>query len=141
MTSPSDEPERLRIDKWLWHARFFKSRSIAGEVAASGRLRVNGARIAKPAHLVKEGDVLTFPQGRSQIRVVRVLGMGTRRGPAAEAALLYDDLEPPAARGGESGPARHLAAPGERAPGAGRPTKRERRDIDALRAWDPGAET
>lgn len=139
MTISTEELERLRIDKWLWHARFFKSRSLAGEVASSGKLRVNGGRITKPAHLVKEGDVLTFPQGR-RIRVVRVLGMGKRRGPAAEAERLYDDLEPLTARGAEADPAARASPPGERAPGAGRPTKRERRDIDALRAWDPGSD-
>jgi len=104
LTASAGEPERLRIDKWLWHARFFKSRSLAGETASSGRLRVNGARITKAAYLVKEGDVLTFPQGR-RIRVVRVLGMGTRRGPAAEAERLYDDLDPPVTGAVASAPA------------------------------------
>jgi len=141
LTASAGEPERLRIDKWLWHARFFRSRSLAGEVASSGRLRVNGTRITKPAHLVKEGDVLTFPQGR-RIRVVRVLGIGTRRGPASEAELLYDDLDPPVTGGADSDPAGPAAAiSGERPQGAGRPTKRERRDIDALRASDPGSDT
>lgn len=136
MTSSTKEIERLRVDKWLWHARFFKSRSLAGEIASSGKLRANGVRITKAAHLVKHGDVLTFPQGR-QIRVIRVLSMGTRRGPAAEAALLYDDLDPPVTREAD---AIHASPPGERAPGTGRPTKRERRGIDALRAWDPGSD-
>ena len=134
---------RIRIDKWLWHARFFKSRGLAGEVAGSGAVRVNGERIAKPAHGVRSGDVLTFPQGR-QIRVVRVLGLGVRRGPAAEARMLYDDLEPPAvAKPPLAGAAPVDASgappadPARREPGAGRPTKRERRDIDALRSRDP----
>ena len=141
MTASAGEPERLRIDKWLWHARFFKSRSLAGETASSGRLRVNGARITKAAYLVKEGDVLTFPQGR-RIRVVRVLGMGTRRGPAAEAERLYDDLDPPVTGAVASAPGGQAAAKsGERPQGSGRPTKRERRDIDALRASDPGSDT
>lgn len=139
MTAPPETPERLRIDKWLWHARFFKSRSLAGEVAASGALRVNGNRIAKAAHPVREGDVLTFPQERS-IRVVRVLGLGTRRGPAVEARLLYDDLDPPAPSAEGSPRPKAGAKLGQREPGSGRPTKRERRHIDALRAWDPGAD-
>lgn len=130
-----DGPERLRVDKWLWHGRFFKSRSLAGEAASSGRLRVNGERITKPAHLVRAGDVLTFPQG-SRIRVVRVHRTGTRRGPATEAALLYEDLDPPTARTPDTQP-----MPAERPRGSGRPTKRERRDIDALRASDPGSDT
>lgn len=136
---PGDNRGKLRIDKWLWHARFCKSRGLAGDLAASGAVRVNGARIAKAAHGVRPGDVLTFPQGRL-IRVVRILGLGARRGPAAEARTLYDDLDPPpgpAAPGAAPAPQPAMAEPPEREPGAGRPTKRERRDIDALRGRDP----
>lgn len=135
MTEAAAAPEKIRLDKWLWHARFFKSRGLAGEVAGSGSVRVNGERIAKSAHAVRPGDVLTFPQGR-QIRVIRVLGLGARRGPATEARALYDDLEPPAPiapAAADQAP----ADPAQREPGAGRPTKRERRDIDALRSRDP----
>ncbi len=124
------EPEaKLRVDKWLWQARFFKSRGLAGEVAGSGRLRVNGAHVEKASHGVRPGDVLTFPQGR-QIRVIRVEALGARRGPAAEAATLYCDLEPPAppAAAEEATPVNP-----QRDPGQGRPTKRERRKIDAMR--------
>ena len=85
----------LRLDKWLWYARFCKSRSVAGELAASGRLRCNGAIVVKAHFVVAMNDVLTFPLGR-QIRVVKVLALGERRGPAAEAAALYEDLAPPA---------------------------------------------
>jgi ribosome-associated heat shock protein Hsp15 len=85
----------LRIDKWLWQARFFKTRSLAAELASAGRVRVNGQKIGKPGYAVGEGDVLTFPQG-DRIRVVRVLALGVRRGPATEAQGLYDDLAPPA---------------------------------------------
>ena len=119
--------EKLRIDKWLWHARFFKTRGLAAELAGSGRLRINGEHALKPAQTVRPGDVLTFPQGR-RIRVVRVVALGVRRGPAAEAAGLYADLEPPR----ESGPPEPQPGP-EREPGAGRPTKKERRKIDAFR--------
>ena len=119
----------LRIDKWLWFARFFKSRTLAGKVCGGGRLRVNGEPIGKAHQMVKAGDVLTFPQGHD-IRVVRILDLGTRRGPAPEARLLYDDLEPPVAR-------LRLAAEGAlfalREPGSGRPTKSERRAIDRLK--------
>ncbi len=130
-TGPAGAPEKIRVDKWLWQARFFKSRGLAGEVAGSGAVRVNGERIGKPAHGVRVGDVLTFPQA-GDIRVVRVLGLGTRRGPATEAQALYADLDPPAPR---AGPAADGAAvePGSRDPGAGRPTKRQRRQITALR--------
>ena len=118
---------KLRVDKWLWQARFFKSRGRAGEVAGSGKLRVNGAHVAKPSHAVRPGDVLTFPQGRL-IRVIRIEALGERRGPAAEAATLYTDLDPPAQSATTPEPAVL-----QREHGQGRPTKRERRKIDAVR--------
>ncbi len=90
---PATGADRLRIDKWLWHARFFKTRGLAAELVAAGRLRRNGARLTKPGTQVGPGDTLTFPQG-GHIRVVRVLATGTRRGPPAEAQALYDDLAP-----------------------------------------------
>jgi ribosome-associated heat shock protein Hsp15 len=83
----------LRLDKWLWQARFFKSRSIASEVIAEGHVRVNGTRISRPGRDIAQGDTLTFPQGH-RIRVVRVLALGQRRGPASEAQALYNDLDP-----------------------------------------------
>jgi len=86
-------PDRIRIDKWLWHARFFKTRGLAAELAASGKLRLNGSHLTKAAHAVRPGDTLTFPQG-NRIRVIRVLAIGERRGPAPEAQLLYEDLSP-----------------------------------------------
>ena len=125
-----------RLDKWLWYARFFKSRSLATRVCAKGGIRVNGQRVGKAHHGLKVGDVLTFPKAR-QIRVVRVVGLGTRRGPAAEAQELYDDLEPPPSlskpgKKAEPGEPRPLAA-AQRDPGAGRPTKRERRETDRFK--------
>jgi len=89
---PEPVPPRDRLDKWLCQARFFKSRGLAAEVVATGHCRINGQRTAKPGHGVGRGDVLTFPQG-NRIRVVRVLDLATRRGPAAEAQALYDDLD------------------------------------------------
>ena len=83
----------LRIDKWLWYARLFKSRTQASRLAADGRIRIDGKVISRAHHPVKVGDVLTFPQAR-RIRVVRVVALGTRRGPAAEARTLYEDLLP-----------------------------------------------
>ncbi len=87
----------LRLDKWLWHARFFKTRALAAAVVSKRRVRVNGQPALRPSRSVGPGDVLTFPQA-GHIRVVRVLGLGDRRGPAAEAQALYDDLDPPADR-------------------------------------------
>jgi ribosome-associated heat shock protein Hsp15 len=115
----------IRLDKWLWHARFFKSRSLATKLCAVSRVRVNRRVVSKPSAAVRVDDVLTFPQGE-RIRVVRVAALGTRRGPAPEAAALYEDLSPP--------PEGASAAAAHRAPGAGRPTKAERRAIDRLKA-------
>ncbi|TCL10062.1 heat shock protein Hsp15 [Shimia isoporae] len=122
MTAPSATPTKMRVDKWLWQARFFKTRSLSAKVVTGGHLRVNGTKISKASHNVAEGDVLTFPQAR-QIRVIKVLAMGERRGPASEAQTLYEDLTPkedPVPRG-----------PGS--DGKGRPTKRDRRNLDLMR--------
>nr|WP_050525923.1 RNA-binding S4 domain-containing protein [Pseudorhodobacter aquimaris] len=83
----------MRLDKWLFYARFFKTRVLASAVITKGRLRVNGQRQAKPGHSVGPGDVLTFPMGR-QIRVIRVERLNDRRGPATEAQAMYTDLDP-----------------------------------------------
>jgi ribosome-associated heat shock protein Hsp15 len=83
---------RLRLDKWLWQARFFKTRAIAASLVASGHVRVNGTPVSRPGRDISTGDVLTFPQGAG-IRVIRVLALGQRRGPATEAQALYSDLD------------------------------------------------
>jgi ribosome-associated heat shock protein Hsp15 len=122
--------ETVRLDKWLWFARFLKSRSLATALVATGRLRINGEPTVKAHYAVKVGDVLTFPLG-PHIRVIKVLAPGTRRGPATEARTLYEDLEPPPISQ-KSAPL-PTGAPPQREPGSGRPTKRDRRAIDALR--------
>lgn len=122
--------EKIRLDKWLWHARFFKTRGLAAEVAASGSVRINGDRVRKASQAVKPGDVLTFPKS-SHVRVVQVDALGERRGPAVEAQALYTDLAPPEPRA----PKPEEAAL-DREAGSGRPTKRDRRKIDALRRSD-----
>lgn len=85
--------EKLRLDKWLWQARFFKSRTLAAELVHGSHLRLNGQRVTKPGATVVSGDTLTFPQG-DRIRLIRVLDIGLRRGPATEAQRLYLDLDP-----------------------------------------------
>ena len=89
----SGKQPALRLDKWLWHARFFKTRALSAEMVAAGKVRVNTARVRKPATPVHMGDGLTIVQGRD-IQTVRVTGLGERRGPATEARMLYDDLAP-----------------------------------------------
>ncbi len=118
--------ERLRADKWLWYARFFKTRSLASKICKAGRLRIDGSPVAKANSTLKVGDVLTFSQGR-HVRVIKVLGLGERRGPAPEAQELYEDLKPPE-------PSNRLPPLGraERPRGAGRPTKKQRRDLEKL---------
>jgi len=96
----SDAADRIRIDKWLWHARFYKTRVLAQEAAEKGRIRLNGARTEKAGRGIKLGDILTVPTGRD-VLIVRVVAFGERRGPAPEARLLYeivaeDGLDPKA---------------------------------------------
>lgn len=82
--------ETQRLDRWLWFARFFHSRTAATRLCAGAAVRVNRRKV-KPSYGLRVGDVLTFPQG-SVIRVVRVLGLASRRGPCPEARLLYEEL-------------------------------------------------
>jgi len=136
---PSDQA-RLRIDRWLWFARFFKSRSAASQVCNARRIRIAGKIIAKASHTVKVGDVLTFPQART-IRTIKIVALGTRRGPAPEAQMLYEDMDPAtpgqttSEPGSAKGKGRGLleASPAKRSPGSGRPTKSQRRALDRLR--------
>jgi ribosome-associated heat shock protein Hsp15 len=120
------EDDGRRLDKWLWFARFCKSRTLASKLCAAGKVRIGGELVHKAHYLVRLGDVLTFPQG-PHIRVVRVVQLGVRRGPATEARTLYEDLAPPVPR---------EPAALQREPGAGRPTKAERRAIDRFRGGD-----
>lgn len=80
--------DRIRLDKWLWQARFFKSRSLSAAFVSGGHVRLNGTHVAKPAQPVGPGDVLTFAL-QHQVRVLHILACGTRRGPATEAQGLY----------------------------------------------------
>ena len=95
--------DRIRIDKWLWHARFHKTRALAQAAAIKGHIRLNQRRIGKASVEVKVGDMLTIPRG-GEIVVVRVLGCGIRRGPAPEAQALYEILADNALDPGANGP-------------------------------------
>ena len=122
--------DRQRIDKWLWHARVVRTRAAAAALAGSGHVRLNGQRIEAASHSVKAGDVVTVALDRT-VRVLRVAGFAERRGSAEHGRALYEDLtepaplQPPVPQAG--GPVHD--------PGAGRPTKRDRRAIDRLR-WE-----
>jgi len=129
MGETSDETGgKIRLDKWLWHARFFKTRTLAAKVCKSNKVRINGTHAVKASSLVKPGDILTFPQA-NDIKVIKVLAPGVRRGPAVEAQTLYKDETPPFVKPGS------VAARGpvaQRDAGAGRPTKADRRAINKL---------
>ena len=120
----TDDRPTIRLDKWLWQARFFKSRSLAAGVVSGGKVRVDGTPVSKPARTVSAGNVLTFVQAR-ETRVVRILACGDRRGPAPEAQALYEDLTPVPT-------AAPVAAQGAnpRYEKGGRPTKKDRRDME-----------
>ena len=120
--------ERQRLDKWLWHARVVKARTSAAALVESGHVRLNGVREKSPGHAVKAGDVVTIALDRN-VRVLKVIGYAERRGSAETVRALYEDLTPPPAP-------RTEAISGEREEGSGRPTKRERREIDRLQGRD-----
>ena len=119
----TETAEKLRVDKWLWHARFFKTRSLAASRVKTGAVRINGTVTHKPSSNVSHGDVLTFAQG-DHIRVIQIDALGTRRGPAPEAQALYTDLSPPEPRSKDKPPENPAFE------GKGRPTKRDRRQLD-----------
>ncbi len=117
----------LRLDKWLWAARFFKSRSLAAAACEGGKVDLNG-HAAKPSRAIRTGDrvEVTLRGGK---RIARVRELSDRRGSGAQAALLYEDLTPPRPR------EERLAPPVHRPAGAGRPTKRDRRLLDRVARW------
>ena len=121
----SQAADKIRIDKWLWQARFFKTRSLASKQISAGHVRLNGNKISKPAQMVAPEDVLTFAQGR-QTRVVRIQAIGTRRGPAPEAQTLYFDMTEK----------QEDIPRSPRFEGKGRPNKKERRQLDLKRQSD-----
>jgi ribosome-associated heat shock protein Hsp15 len=115
----------LRIDKWLWAARFFKSRTLAAAACNGGKVDIN-EQAAKPSRPVRPGDLLRVTLTRSK-KIVRVRALSERRGSGAQAALLYEDLTPP-----PPPKAARVPPPVYRPRGLGRPTKRERRLLDRL---------
>ncbi len=117
----SDPRPTIRLDKWLWHARIVKTRSLAAKLIAAPGMRVNATPVARPAFAVGPGDVMTFALG-ARVRVLRIRDIGTRRGPAPEAQALYEDLSPPP-------PPPDLSRPAP-VPG-GRPDRRDRRRFAA----------
>ena len=136
MTPSSDDTDETkagatsqRVDRWLWFVRLVKSRTMAAGLVADGRVRINRAKAEKPSHQVKPGDVLTVTVG-PRLRILKVIRLGTRRGPPAEAQALYEDLSPPPPpREAKS----ETVLDETRESGSGRPTKRDRRQTDWLK--------
>ena len=116
-------PQSMRVDKWLWHARFFKTRTLASKLAAAGNIRINGQKQSRAAATIRAGDVLTFPLNRD-IRVIEVVALSIRRGPAPEAQALYIDRDPPQPKKRAEKIVEQAAF---REAGSGRPTKKQRR--------------
>ncbi len=119
--------ESVRVDKWLWAARCFKTRGLAAEACGAGHVKVNGNSV-KSAKLLKRGDEITIREGED-LRVYVIKGLSDRRGPAPVARTLYDDKSPPKPE--------PVTVPGMivRDRGLGRPTKRELRDIRRVRGY------
>lgn len=123
MTEPR---QSIRLDKWLWQARFFKARSISTKVVTAGHVRLNGVKVKKTSTPIKVGDTLEFLQVET-LRIVKLQALGTRRGPSVEAQTLYEDLTP-------------IPEIPENTPEIerkGRPTKRDRRAIDKIKRGGP----
>lgn len=115
-----------RVDKWLWCARFFKSRTLAAKHISEGKIRINSVKITKPSYSLNIHDVLTFVKA-GHVRVIKVLGFAPRRGPAHEAQKLYEDKSPLVQKCAE-------LTRNPKFDGKGRPTKKERRVGDVFRA-------
>lgn len=121
--------DRQRIDKWMWHARVVRTRSAAASLVEAGLVRINGVRCDAASRPVRPDDVVTVALDRN-VRVLKVLGYAERRGSFDIAKALFEDLTPPPA------PKPEVPSSGAREDGSGRPTKRERRQIDRLHGWD-----
>jgi len=125
--SPTTNGAAMRIDKWLWHARFFKTRSLATQFTGAGNVRVNGQKQGRASGRLRVGDVLSFAL-HGHIRIIEVAQLSVRRGPASEAQTLYIDRDPPQPAAKKQAEA---TKPAIREAGSGRPTKRQRRQQDA----------
>ncbi len=128
------ELQTLRVDKWLWAARFFKTRSLAAEEIGKGRVQVN-EQTAKASREVRVGDLVTLRQGTVQ-RTVTVRGISAQRGPAPVAQQLYEETADSIAARERAAEQRRLAPEPALSLSEGRPTKRDRRHIDKSREWN-----
>lgn len=135
----SKAPDRLRIDKWLWAARFFKTRSLAADEIDKGRVSING-QVAKASREVHVGDQIELRQTGGLVRAFDVLGLSTQRGPAPEAQALYRETADSQARREQYAQQRRLAAEPSLSIEQGRPTKRDRRQLADWQRWSASSD-
>jgi ribosome-associated heat shock protein Hsp15 len=128
---PEGEGGRVRLDKWLWAARFFKTRSLATEAVGGGKIEVNGES-AKPAKLVRPGDTIRVRLGGFD-HVIVVRALAERRGSATQAQALYEETSDSREARQRQADQLRLARAGMPVDDAGRPSKKDRRDIERLR--------
>ncbi|BFO56140.1 RNA-binding S4 domain-containing protein [Acidovorax sacchari] len=126
-------PESMRLDKWLWCARFYKTRALAAEEIGKGRVVVNG-QAAKASRELRSGDTVALRQGQMP-RTVVVRGLSAMRGPAPVAQQLYEETAESIAARAQAAEMRRLAPEPAATLQEGRPTKRDRREIDQARDW------
>ncbi|AVS90600.1 RNA-binding protein [Paracidovorax avenae] len=126
-------PESMRLDKWLWCARFYKTRALAAEEIGKGRVTVNG-QAAKASRELRSGDTVALRQGQVS-RTVVVRGLSAMRGPAPVAQQLYEETAESIAARAQAAEMRRLAPEPAATLQEGRPTKRDRREIDQARDW------
>ena len=119
--------EKIRLDTWLWYARFYKSRSLSSKAILSGKLRVNSNTISKPASKVKIKDVLTINH-MNMVRIIQIQSLGSRRGPASEAQRLYYDLSGDIT---DASKTKHISEKSKKETNK-RPTKKDRRILDKI---------
>ena len=132
--SEQDEPQRCRADKWLWAARFFKTRSLAMEAIGKGRISI-GEVVIKPSREIHVGDEVRIQEGAGLHRTVVVLGLSNQRGPAPVAQALYSETDASKAERAQLLEQRRLGIEPAQALAAGRPTKKDRRDIGRMGDW------
>lgn len=138
MSDDDNDKTRVRLDKWLWAARFYKTRSLAADEIAKGRVQVNG-QAAKASRDVREGDTIELRQQQSA-RTVRVQGLSHVRGPAPVAQALYAETEESIALRAKQAEQRRFGTEPAQAIEQGRPTKRDRRKLADWDRWSAAAE-
>ena len=138
MAATPPSAEKVRLDKWLWAARFYKTRSLAADEIDKGRVKVNG-QVAKASREPRIGDEIELRAGFDQ-RTLRVKGLSSVRGPAAQAALLYEETAASLLARAHAAEQRRIASEPSQSLSQGRPTKRDRRQLADWQRWSASAD-